>query len=62
MAEDLLSVRIALMAHCRVAAPCLKCDHIHDLDLKALAKRHADTPRIRLPLRCRIVVSGREPG
>jgi hypothetical protein len=63
------TVRTALAARCRVAALCLDCDRARDLDLKALAKHHADTPLIRLPLRCRcgsrryrIIVSGREPG
>ena len=64
------TVRTALAAHCRVAALCLKCDHVRDLDLEALLRRQADTPLVRLPLLCRrcgsrryrIIVSGREPG
>ena len=67
--EGLATIRTALAAHCLVAALCLRCDHIHDLDLEALVERHADTPLIRLPLRCqrcgsrafRAVVSGRRP-
>ena len=69
MTEGLATVRSALAAHCLVAALCLKCDHVRDLNLKALAERHADTALISLPLRCRcgsrrwrIVVSGQEPG
>ena len=69
MTEGLATVRSALAAHCLVAALCLKCDHVRDLDLEALVERHGDTPLIRLPLRCRcgsrrcqIIVSGREPG
>ena len=53
MTEGLATVRTALAAHCQVAALCLHCDHVHDLDLKALAQRHADTPLARLSLRCR---------
>jgi hypothetical protein len=33
------TVRTALAAHCRVAALCLKCDHVRDLNLEALLKR-----------------------
>jgi hypothetical protein len=63
------TVRTALAAHCRVAVLCLNCDHVRDLDLKVLAGRHADTPLIRLPLRCRrcgsrafrVLVSGVAP-
>ena len=69
MTEGLATVRTALAAHCRVSAHCLRCDHVRDLDLDALAERHADTALIRLPLRCRcgsracrVVVSGRWPG
>ena len=69
MTEALPTIRTALAAHCRVAALCLRCEHVHDLDLKALAKRHADMPLIKLPPRCpcgsracRVVVSGQEPG
>ena len=46
---DLPTVRTALAAHCQVAALCLDCDHVRDLDLEALAERHADTPLIGLP-------------
>jgi len=67
--EALATVRTALAAHCTVAALCLRCDHVRDLDLEVLAERHADTALIVLPLRCRcgsrrcrIIVSGREPG
>jgi hypothetical protein len=70
MIEDLPIVRTALAAHCRVSAHCVKCEHVHELDLDALAERHANTPLIHLPLRCqrcrsracRVIVSGREPG
>jgi len=31
------TVRAALAAHCMVAALCLKCDHVRDLDIKALS-------------------------
>jgi hypothetical protein len=68
MTKGASTVRTALTTRCRVLALCLECGHIRDLDLKALARRHADTPLIRLPLRCqcgsrryRIIVSGREP-
>ena len=67
--QPLPTIRTALAAHCRVAALCLRCDHVRDLDLEALAERYVDTALIRLPLRCRcgsrryrIVVSGQEPG
>jgi hypothetical protein len=48
---------------------CDKCDHVRELNLEALAQRHADTLLIRLPLRCRrcglrafrVVVSGAAP-
>jgi hypothetical protein len=53
MTEPLPTVRAALAAHCRVSAHCLGCDHVRELDLEALAERHADTLLIRLPLRCR---------
>jgi len=36
MTKALPTVRTALAAHCRVAALCLKCDHVRDLDLEAL--------------------------
>jgi hypothetical protein len=52
LAEGLsLTVRAARAAQCRVAALCLECDHVRDLDLRAFAASgHADTPLIRLPL------------
>jgi hypothetical protein len=70
MTEALPTVSTALAARCRVSALCLECGHIRNLDLKALAKRHANTALIKLPLqcrqcgsrRCRVIVSGREPG
>ena len=69
MTEALPTVRTALAAHCRVSAHCLDCERVQELNLEALAERHTDTALIRLPLRCRcgsrrcrIVVSGREPG
>ena len=69
MAETLPTVSTALAAHCRVSAHCLDCERVQELNLEALAERHADTALIRLPLRCRcgsrrcrVVVSGREPG
>jgi hypothetical protein len=34
--EGLPTVRTALAAHCLVAALCLRCDHVRDLDLEAL--------------------------
>ena len=70
MSGGLPTVRSALAAHCQVAALCLSCDHVRNLDLRELATRHADTALIQLPLRfqrCgarrfRIIVSGRLPG
>ena len=53
MTEALATVRTALAAHYTVAPLCLRCDHVRDLDLEALAERHGDTPLIRLPLRYR---------
>ncbi len=63
---ELPTVQSAILAHCTVAALCLNCDHIRELDLHALARRHAATPLIQLPLQCqrcgsrafRTVVSG----
>jgi hypothetical protein len=70
VSEALPTVRTALAAHCRVSAHCLDCERVRELDLEALAECHANTPLIRLPLRCvrcesrrcRVVVSGRWPG
>jgi hypothetical protein len=63
---ELPTVQGVILAHCQVAALCLECGHIEDLDLPALAVSHANMPLIRLPLRCRcgsrrvrIIVSGR---
>ena len=69
MAKPLPTIRTALAAHCRVSARCLDCERVQELNLEALTERYVDTALIRLPLRCRcgsrrcrIVVSGREPG
>jgi hypothetical protein len=68
--KGLPTVRAARAARRRVVVHCLECDDVRELDLRAFAASGlADTPLIRLPLRCvrcgsragGVIVSGRAP-